>query len=344
MLSERQVANVRRHLREYPIELEEKIFTLERPLIIESACPGRQPKEWGPPDLYPVKPPGYQDGGIRYGAIPVSIDDQVKEDVAAIKAGAAALHHEPLDPETGITTRHTPQHVPTLAKVYERVFQQVDAITQGGSWTRNPDGSVDYVSEPRQLLELGKGNRYCQGATVLWPPHNSYPPKYARSVEEGIRFMEAHHIKPIHRLRSSYNVRFMKRLLLDTGILTQKPYVLVHDMGHPYGWPMDMHPWMPIDLVGSIMQTKQRIPDSVIGVYSGGRNWLPITLTAVLAGVDLVRVGIEETYWWHSHRDDVIQSNVDTVKAIVDFCRMIGRPIATPEQARQIMGVQLTGS
>ena len=86
MLSERQIANVRRHLREYPIELEEKIFTLERPLIIESACPGRQPKEWGPPDLYPVKPPGYQDGGIRYGAIPVSIDDQVKEDVAAIKA------------------------------------------------------------------------------------------------------------------------------------------------------------------------------------------------------------------------------------------------------------------
>lgn len=342
VLTEAYVADVKRRLEMHPIEFEERIPTLGKPLIIESACPGWQSTHWGPPEFYPVKPPGYKPGGIRYAAIPVSIEDQVKTDVEAIRAGAACLHHHPRDPETGISATMTPKHHPVLAEVYGQVFKQVDAITLEHTWFRQPDGSFDYIPDTQKLLELGKGNRYCQGAVTMWPPNHSYPRNYARVVQEGVKFMEANHVKPIHKLRCGYSVREMVRLLLDTGIMTHKPYVLVHDMGHPYGWPLDMDPWMPIDLVASIMQTKQRIPDSIIGVYSGGRNWLPITITAILMGVDIVRTGIEDTYWMYPHKDDVIQSNQEAVKKIVGFCNFIGRPIATVEQARQIMGIKLT--
>lgn len=99
---------------------------------------------------------------------------------------------------------------------------------------------------------------------------------------------------------------------------------------------------MPIDMIASIMQTKQRIPDSIIGVFSGGRNWLPTTMTAILLGVDLVRVGIEDCYWMYPHRDEVIQRNIDVVNKIMDVARIVGREVATPEQARKIMGIVRT--
>jgi uncharacterized protein (DUF849 family) len=325
-----------------PIELEPRITTLAKPLIIESACPGWQPKYWGPPDLYPGKPPGYQEGGIRFGAVPVSIVEQATADVEAVRAGAAALHHHPRDPKTGMTASMTPNDSALKAEAYELVFKEVDAVTLEHTWRYTADGSLDYVMKIQELLELGKGNRYCQGALVMWPPAKSYPPNYEVSVQKGVRFMEENHVKPINKVRSAFNVREMKRVLIDTGIMTQKPFIVAHDMGHPFGWPMDIDPWMPIDLISSVMQTKERIPDCIVAVETGGRNWLPITLTAILAGVDLVRVGIEDCYYMYPHRDDIIQSNTETVKKMVDFAHMIGREVATPEQARGIMGIELT--
>jgi uncharacterized protein (DUF849 family) len=119
-------------------------------------------------------------------------------------------------------------------------------------------------------------------------------------------------------------------------------HVLVHDMGHPNGWTMDIDPWWPIDMITSLETSKERIPNSVIGVYSGGRNWMRITMMAILAGVDLVRVGIEDCYWMYAHRDDVIQRNIDAVNKITDFCKLIGRRVASPTEAREILGIERT--
>jgi uncharacterized protein (DUF849 family) len=113
-------------------------------------------------------------------------------------------------------------------------------------------------------------------------------------------------------------------------------------MGHPFGWPLDSDPWMPMEMIVNLEETKQRFPEALIGVASGGRNWLPITIMAILTGVDYVRIGIEDYYWMYPHRDEVIQENMDVVNKIVDFCDIIGREIATPEQARNILGIELT--
>ena len=346
-LNEQQLADTFKRFKMHPVEIEEKISTLDRPLIIESACPGWQSKYWGPKKLYEhYNVSTYtKEGDVRYPAIPVSIEEQVQLDVDAINAGAAALHHHPRDPETAISMEATPRDMPDKARILGAVLEQVDAVTLEHTWKLEADGlNIDFLSSTRELLEFAGGsNKYCQGTVVLWPPNKSYPSRYEECVQTGIRFMEENDIKPIHKVRSSMNVREMKRMLIDPKVITKKPFVIVHDMGHPMGWPMDIDPWMPIDLITSIMQTKERIPESVIGVYSGGRNWLPITMTAILAGVDLVRAGIEDCYWMYPHKDEIIKSNTEAVEKIVDFCGLIGRPVATPEQARQIMGMKLTG-
>ena len=357
-LAKNQIDDLIRRLGMHPCEFEERIDTLDRPLIIESASPGWQPKYWGPREVYLVEPPGYTgEGGIRFPAVPISIDEQVRDVVEAVRLGAQCIHFHPRDPETGISLEMEEGNIPLMAKILEIVYRGIDeVITLQHTWTgKGPSrGSMaeeqaltlarglDGVTETKKLLELGRGNRFCQGGVVLWPPGDSYPPGYTADIQETIKFFEEHEVKPIHKIRSTYSARNLKRALLDTGVMTKKPFVLVHDMGHPFGWPMDIDPWMPIDMIASIEQTKQRIPGSVIGVFSGGRNWMPITMTAILAGVDLVRVGIEDCYWMYPHKDDIIQSNSQVIKLIIDFANMIGRRLATVGEAREIMGMKLT--
>ncbi len=71
-------------------------------------------------------------------------------------------------------------------------------------------------------------------------------------------------------------------------------------------------------------------------------RWMPITMTAILIGADVVRVGIEDSYWMYPHTDEVIRSNMEMVRKITEFCKLVGRRLASPQEAREIMGIVRT--
>lgn len=328
-------------VRNHPVEYEEQIDTLDSPLIIECACPGWQPREWPSPDAYPEPlPQNYEEGGVRYPPVPCSIEEQAEEIVKAVEAGCAAAHIHPRDPDDCLAT----SDVDLLAQVYDRIFERTDAVSLQHSWERTPEG-VDHVEMAKEHLEAADGgNKYIQGALVLWPPADSFPDNYPESAQVGVEFYHEHGIKPIHKVRSSYGARQLHRNIVQEGYAPDdEPIVVIHDMGHPYGWPMDDNEWMPIEMMSTIGQTKQRFPDdTIIGVYSGNRNWMPVTMMAILAGVDMVRIGIEDPYFMYPHKDEVIQENIDCVRKITEFCERIGREMASPEQAREMLGMELT--
>jgi len=329
--------------RRHPIELEERIDTLDKPIVIECASPGWQPDVWPPEDAYPEGelPPNYTEAGdVRYPAVPCSIEDQAETLIEAVEAGCATTHVHPRDPEDCLGT----DDVGLLAEIYDRVFEAVDPVTVQHSWQLTDDNSIDYVSMAEEKLAAADGsNDYIQASIVLWPPFDYYPENYTERMAEGVEFYREHDIKPIHKVRSQYNTRKLRRELERTGLLDEDPLCVFHDMGHPFGWPLDQDPWMPIEMISSLEGTKQRFPDdTVIGVCSGGRNWLPITMEAIVRGVDYVRVGIEDYYWMYPHRDEVIQHNIDCVRKVVKMCEVLGREIATPDQAREILGITRT--
>ena len=326
----------------HPIELEERIDTLDKPIVIECASPGWQPDEWPPEDAYSGElPPNYSGAGeTRYSAVPCSVSEQAEEIIKASEAGCAASHIHPRDPEDCLGT----DDIELLGDIYERIFEETDVVSVQHAWQITDDNSADLVELAKRHLEAAGGsNRYIQAAVVLWPTFDSYPKNYTEKVKEGVEFYREHDIKPIHKVRSSYNTRRLYRDLKANDLLDEDPLCVFHDMGHPFGWPLDQDPWMPVQMITNLEQTKQRLPDdTVIGVCSGGRNWLPITMEAILRGVDYVRIGIEDFYWMYPHRDEVIQENMDVVKKIVDFCELIGREVATPDQARDILGIELS--
>ena len=57
-------------------------------------------------------------------------------------------------------------------------------------------------------------------------------------------------------------------------------------------------------------------------------------------GCDFVRVGMEDMVYKYPHRDGNIVSCEDEVKRAVQICEALGRPVATPAQARRIIGIK----
>src|SRR5690606_12994511 len=79
--------------------------------------------------------------------------------------------------------------------------------------------------------------------------------------------------------------------------------------------------------------------NAVKGACAGGRNWLPFTTMAMMLGFDMVRVGMADTVYLYPHRDETIQSTAQAERKVVAIANELGREIATPAEARAIMGV-----
>ena len=69
---------------------------------------------------------------------------------------------------------------------------------------------------------------------------------------------------------------------------------------------------------------------------------MPISVTGIMNGADIVRVGIEDQFWLWPHRDDISTYAAQTTELIVNIATSLGREIATTEEAREILGMKLT--
>jgi uncharacterized protein (DUF849 family) len=309
----------------FPVEKEPKIPTMNKPVIIESACPG------------------WQTGGERFPAIPLTVKDQIKEQVESLKAGAVILHVHPRDPKTGnALMKHS-----LLAEILEGIFQEAgDFITTTHSWWAVPNSDIDFIQGTQELLDLGQGNKYVQGTLVVpigytTREHNSFAS--ADATVKGVEWCEAHGVKPIYQSFDTYAHLAFKRFLFDSGAAKWLPNVINIQIGKHESHVINRDPWSYLQLMTSINMIKENIPKSIIGVYPGGRNWLPMITLGILMGVDIVRVGVEDCYWMYPHRDELIRKNSEVVKLAADLVRMHGRRVVTDaKEARKILGMKLT--
>ena len=116
--------------------------------------------------------------------------------------------------------------------------------------------------------------------------------------------------------------------LIDQG-LVEPPYLVQFVMG--YG----MSPWAtPRNLVHFFDQLP---PQCLVEVSGVGPFQLPMTTMAVIMGAQMVRVGMEDNVYYR--RGQLLKSNVEAVERIVRIAGELNRDIATPAQARKMLGL-----
>jgi uncharacterized protein (DUF849 family) len=112
--------------------------------------------------------------------------------------------------------------------------------------------------------------------------------------------------------------------LVEEGII-QDPVMIQLCMGIPWGAPDDLNTFLA--MVNNIPK------DWTFSAFSIGRNELPFTAAAMLAGGN-VRVGLEDNLWLEKGK---LASNAQLVERAASIVSNMGARIMTPEEVRSKM-------
>jgi len=154
-----------------------------------------------------------------------------------------------------------------------------------------------------------------------------------------VQYLQENDIKPEFMNHNWEGIQNVTEWLIKPGIL-EKPYLMSMGPGMHNAAATYPDPWGFMYLLGMM---KMMPDDSLLSLSAGGRNWLALTNFAITMGVDGVRVGMEDHLWMYPHKDELIKKNADATKKIARIARELGRDVATPTEARAIMGIRSTG-
>ncbi|MBK8058873.1 MAG: 3-keto-5-aminohexanoate cleavage protein, partial [Gemmatimonadetes bacterium] len=90
----------------------------------------------------------------------------------------------------------------------------------------------------------------------------------------------------------------------------------------------------------NVLNLVREFPDGAMWLCSGiGPHQLPMTTLAIILGGH-VRVGLEDNIYYR--RGELVKSNAQLVERTVRLAHELGREVATPAQARAMLGLSPT--
>jgi 3-keto-5-aminohexanoate cleavage enzyme len=146
--------------------------------------------------------------------------------------------------------------------------------------------------------------------------------------------------KPIIAVYTDGDVSNADRYLFRSGLLETGAYWLILP-ALPGCSPM-MNARQMFD---GLLRTTRAIydvdPDGVVAVCAAGRPSTYLATIAAALGLH-IRVGMEDTIWRWPHREDLIGSNEEMVRAASEIASLLGRTVASPSRYREIIGLEKT--
>jgi 3-keto-5-aminohexanoate cleavage enzyme len=207
------------------------------------------------------------------------------------------------------------------------------------------DYSKQGVEQIRPCVELlTKASPRHMQTSVLLIMSTTFSPKFTYvvtrdSLTEMVKYLEASGVRPEYQGHAYSGIKDVCDWLIDTGIAKDPPItnIMAGFHGFSHATPLTPDPWNYVN----VMSLAQALPKGAVhGMCAGGRNWLPFATLAILLGFDMIRVGMEDSVYMYPHSDEKIKTSADAVRKVADIARALGREIATPDEARQILGIK----
>jgi len=314
--------------------------------MLDSVWDYHNPYEWiervrkssFPPLAICVAITGGVQGKEANANLPETPDEQVEQTRACYEAGAAMVHLHVRDPQkwwdgSGDVAQCRRVH----ALIREACPEIIINNTTGGSFGMTVTDRVACLDAAPEVATLNMGpDMYKLRLKERKPPLPH--PRPAQEIsgtlpityEELRRFASAMQERNIKPEMEVYHPGQLWSVfdLVEQGLVTS-PYLIQFVMG--YG----MSPWAtPRNLVSYFEQLPSGCAVEVSGV---GPFQLPMTSLAMILGAQIVRVGMEDNVYYK--RGQLLESNVEAVQRAVRIARELNREIATPAQAREMLGL-----
>ncbi|MXV63007.1 3-keto-5-aminohexanoate cleavage protein [Natronorubrum sp. JWXQ-INN-674] len=245
--------------------------------------------------------------------------EEVAEDVAACEEAGASIVHLHARDENHEDTKSVDRFQELRDAIDERCDDIIVNFTTGGGYPREERIKPILDVEPRpDIATIDVGPLNFGKDTVR---------NYSRGQnEEFAEKMAEHGVKP--ELEIFHPGHFTEvNHLVEEGFL-EKPYWCTLILGMQTG--TIPHPRNLINLVDNLPD------DAEWQCLAVGRHQLPLTTMGILLGGH-VRVGLEDNVYYK--KGELAESNEQLVKRTARIANELQRPIATPDEARDILGL-----
>jgi uncharacterized protein (DUF849 family) len=279
--------------------------------------------------------------------LPITPDDIARESIAAAKAGASILHLHARDPQDGRPAFDPAIYRQFLSKIHAATDAVIN-ITTGGAITMTLDqrlaAAID-VSAEMASCNMGSINfAFFPALDKLKTFKYDWERDYIEGTRRSIFRNTFGDIEDVfERLGRGHGTRFEFECY-DVGHL----YNLKHfvDRGLVKG-PIFLQ--FVLGVLGGIgadpenLVHMKRIADKLFGqtyqwsVLGAGRHQMPLITQAALMGGH-VRVGLEDSL--SIGKGQLAKSNAEQVSLIREVLTRLGLEIATPAEARQMLGLK----
>ncbi|MBX7236859.1 MAG: 3-keto-5-aminohexanoate cleavage protein [Caldilineales bacterium] len=252
-------------------------------------------------------------------AVPYSPAEIAAAALDCWRAGAAIVHIHVRDPQTGAPSSDLALFGEVVARVRAESDLLINLTTSGLNIT-GPDAGerrLEPVSLGPELCSLDVGSVNFRDRLFANPPD---------WVEQAARAMQAARVKPEIEVFDVGHIHQARRLIED-GLVDPPPYFQLC-MGIDWGIPPT-----PENLIFMQRQLPEGAVWSVLGV---GRAQLPMITLGILLGGH-IRVGFEDNLYLR--KGVLARSNAEFVEQAVTLARQLQREVATPAEARVLLGL-----
>ncbi len=278
--------------------------------------------------------------------LPITPDQIVEEAVAAAEAGAAIIHLHARDPETGLPSGDPPLFMDFLPRIKARTNAVLNISTGGSSRMTLDQRLAPAKAAKPEMCSLNMGSMNFG----LFPMQDRYT-NWKHDWEPG--FLEAtrdiifkNTFSDIEAILESLGERDGARFefeIYDTGHLQTLAYYLKEGLiKRPVFLQFVMGVLGGIDASPESLMHLKSTADRLIGDYhfsilAAGSRQFPLGAMGVILGGN-VRVGLEDNLM--ISRGELAKSNADQVKKIRRIIEELGHTIATPDEARERLGLK----
>jgi len=273
--------------------------------------------------------------------LPETPDEQAQQTYEAYKAGAAIVHIHARDPKKGYAS---PSINPEDYRIINKKIRElcpdiiINNTTGGGLGQLTTEERMRSLEADPEIASLNMGPLAWKAllkkrepplsgrpedvlVDSVWPPTFSWKETELfaqRMLEKNIKAeMEVYHQGQFQLV---YN-------LIDKN-LVRPPYLIQLVMGPPSA----VLP-TPQNLISMLYHVP---PNSIVSVIGVGPFQFPLAAIAIAMGLH-VRVGLEDNIYYR--RGELAKSNAQLVERVVRIAKELDRPIATPAQAREMLGL-----
>lgn len=295
-------------------------------------------KEEMPPLIITVAITGGGAGKERNPNLPETIEEQATSTYEAYNAGASSVHIHARD-ETGAETSTDPLRYREInRRVREKCPDIIIGNTTGVSPWDSREKAVEILYAQPEICSLNMGPFHIymlQKKREL--PLRGRPNDIQRDdillatwkdIERIAKIALERDIKPELEIYNASMLWNVQRLIKEN--LIKKPYWMELIFSSSFEIPT---PKALVNMVDCLPS------DSIWSVIGVGAHQLPLTTMSIIMGGH-VRVGFEDNLFYR--RGELVKSNAQLVDRVVRIAKELGREIATPTQAREMLGISKT--